>query len=85
MKPSGPECAFNELKPVSVNFSEIRGQLKKMYDKQGVETLVGALFTTKGILVHLFSPRMNQDVALLVPATDISLVVAEVIEGLAAL
>ncbi|MDZ4677571.1 MAG: hypothetical protein SGI74_08680 [Oligoflexia bacterium] len=83
MKPS--EVDFNEVtvqKPIEVNINELTAFLKKWRVEHDVSSYLGAMMTTKGMLILLFSPRFNKDIAFLVIGSEASKALTRTFETL---
>jgi hypothetical protein len=55
-----------------VNLNELTSFLKKWREDHDLTAFMGAMMTTKGMLILLFSPRFNRDVAFLVVGAEAS-------------
>jgi len=74
--------AIDPFKPITVDFGKMQSTLKNLRDEHGVQSYIGTLTTTKGILILLFSPQLNRDVSLLVEGGELSKVLTRVFEVL---
>ena len=69
--------------PLDVKMDALSSTLNDLIAKQEIESFVGTVLTTKGVLVLFFSHRYNRDTAILVSGTDTTKVLGQVFEALA--
>lgn len=71
--------------PQKVALKDTITTVRKLMTDQSVQTYIGSMMTTQGILVLLFSQRLNKEFSILVSSTELSPVLTKVYETLALL
>ena len=68
-----------------VPIKDLNSAIKDLVTKEGAVTFIGAMPTSQGIFIQLFSHRYNRDYPIIITSNEFSSTVTKVYECLAAL
>lgn len=68
--------------PVKIEFRHLGQTMKKLKDEEQIDSFLGAMMTTQGVLLVFFSHRFNRQHPLLVSGSETTKVISEMAQYL---
>lgn len=75
--------SLNASKPQKVNLNDLPKVLESLMSEKNAETFIGALPSSQGLFILIFSHKLNEEFSILVTGADHSRILSKVHEVLA--
>ena len=69
---------YTQVQPTRVELNQFSTHLRQLKEEEFVDTFIGAMMSTQGIVLLFFSHRLNRDFSIIVSSTETSKVIQEI-------